>query len=133
MLKKLFISLILLIIAGVVVWLLIPTRPPIDHVAKIAKIIVPKESKINAFERLGEGREVEYIVSLSLPEGGDKFCEVNKLTATKLAFEPFSPREKGYDLLLGHPGLCYGIRPLRDGAVYIVVRQSEVVIYVDDR
>jgi hypothetical protein len=133
MLKKLLLILAVILSVGAIFWFIIPARLSIEAIAELAQVRVSKETEILSFERISEGREPEFIVSLSVPEGGAKFCEMNKLTDTALKFEPFSPGEKGYDVLLGRPGLCYGIRKLGHGGVYIVVRQSEVVIYVDDR
>jgi hypothetical protein len=133
MLKKTGIFLIVIMAVIAFSWLITSARPSVDAIAKIASIKVSRGSEIRSFERLSDNREPEFVVSLSLPEGGDKFCEINGLTAKGLSFEPFSPRGKGYDLLLGSPGICYGERKIGHGGVYIVVRPVEAVIYVDDR
>lgn len=132
MLKK-TVTVLVVLTAGAFLWLMAPARPSVEAVAKLAGIKISRETEVRSFERISNGREPEFIATLSVPEGGDKFCKINNLTEKNLQFEPFYRGQKGYDLLLGSPGVCYGVRKLGNGGVFIVVRQREVVIYVDDR
>lgn len=132
MLKRVAI-LLSFIVATAFLWRLIPAHPSVDAIAEVASINVSRGAEILSFERIIDGREPQFIVSLSVPEGGAAFCKTNNLTENSLAFEPLSPGDKGYDLFSGSPGICYGVRELGHGGVYIVVRRSAVVIYVDHR
>jgi hypothetical protein len=127
-------SIIILFLAAsfVAAWSLLTSRPNIEDISEDARLRLPKGSELHSFKRLHDGRELTYIATVSIPESGVEFCKTNDFSAKRFIYQPLDVGEPGYEELFGKSGICYEQRQVeKNGIVLIVVRNTEVVIYVE--